>query len=484
MAKEMKMKKTWLVCLGLLLAMGCGQSNSNSTSNTDSQSDSSVHTDTHSNFEQDTSTDDTSSKEVVAQDTSTNDTSSEIDTAIPVGTDTDFVVVPITGSITDVQPMTGIVLWHDNPHSDESAISLEYTYMAYNAIAVHPVVENWDWGPLELFLDSVAAQGHQGIVRFYFVYPGDKTTVPTYIKETAGYQESTGITEEKTTDFPDWTNEALQEFVQTFYTELASKYDNDARLAFLQVGFGLWAEYHIYEPGVELGVNFPSKAFQETFFKHLANSFQTLHWNVSIDSADQDTTPFGQEPALKNLRFGLFDDSFLHKDHNQYNKDCFDFFGVQKRMVSPVGGELSYYETWDQAHALDANGPYNIPFEQLAQTYNVTYMIGNDQPNYQSINRIKEAGMATGYRFELNELRCASDHCAATIYNRGIAPIYYNAYPAVNGHRSANSLKGLLPGQFLNAEIAFEQDATGAMPTFSIECDRLVAGQTIQFQSI
>ena len=31
--------------------------------------------------------------------------------------------------------------------------------------------------------------------------------------------------------------------------EFAARYDDDPRIAFLQVGFGLWGEYHIYDPG-------------------------------------------------------------------------------------------------------------------------------------------------------------------------------------------------------------------------------------------
>ena len=91
--------------------------------------------------------------------------------------------------------------------------------------------------------------------------------------------------------------------------ELTARYDADPRLAFLQVGFGLWAEDHVYDPG--------------------------------------------------------------------------------ERLASPVGGELSYYTDYDQEHALDLpDGPHGVAFETLAAEYNVSYMIGNDQPDYQSWARI------------------------------------------------------------------------------------------------
>nr|MCU0709910.1 hypothetical protein [Pirellula sp.] len=58
-------------------------------------------------------------------------------------------------------------------------------------------------------------------------------------------------------------------------------------------------------------------------------------------------------------------------------------------------------------------------------------------------------------------------------------PIYYDAFPTVNGVRSEQSLKGLLPGE----RKLFEIEAGGESPTLSIECDRLVPGQKIEFDA-
>jgi hypothetical protein len=66
-----------------------------------------------------------------------------------------------------------------------------------------------------------------------------------------------------------------------------------------------------------------------------------------------------------------------------------------------------------------------------------------------------------------------------TIRNEGIAPIYYDAFPAVGGIRSEKSLKGLLPGESITCSIP----AMGEASAFSIECDRLVEGQQIQFDA-
>ena len=66
-----------------------------------------------------------------------------------------------------------------------------------------------------------------------------------------------------------------------------------------------------------------------------------------------------------------------------------------------------------------------------------------------------------------------------TVTNTGVAPIYHDAFLTVNGVRSARTLKGLLPGESRTDEIP----AGGESPKLTIESDRLVAGQSIDFEA-
>ncbi len=63
--------------------------------------------------------------------------------------------------------------------------------------------------------------------------------------------------------------------------------------------------------------------------------------------------------------------------------------------------------------------------------------------------------------------------------NTGVAPIYHDAYVAVNGVRAPESLKLLAPGQRRQFTVA----SGGAAPVLTIEADRLVPGQTIGFDA-
>lgn len=384
--------------------------------------------------------------------------------------------VPLVSEITEVQPMTGIVYWTTNPQNNTDAISLEYSYLLYSDIVSQK--GQYDWSAFEALLDDVASRQHQAVVRFRYVYVGDReSAVPAYIRALPGYEKTIGISEGRETCFPDWRNEELKRFHLEFYREFAERYDDDPRVAFLQTGFGLWAEYHIYDGPREIGRTFPSKDFQETFFHLMDASFKELPWNISIDAANPEYTPFAAKPELKQLAFGLFDDSFMHEDHDGYNTESWNFFGRDRYMSSPAGGEFSYYSDFDQEHVLDREGMHGRIFEDEAREFHISYMIGNDQPRYQSTARIKEAGMACGYRFEVTEFRTMGDSSVVCVANTGTAPIYRDAYISVNGLRSDISLKSLLPGK----SECFELSSGGDNPQLAIECDHLVEGQKIQF---
>jgi hypothetical protein len=95
------------------------------------------------------------------------------------------------------------------------------------------------------------------------------------------------------------------------------------------------------------------------------------------------------------------------------------------------------------------------------------------------MTRISAAGMACGYRFRIRAFEASSSRSRLAVANTGVAPIYHDAYLAVNGVRAGASLKGLLPGQSRSDEIA----SGGAAPKLTIESDRLVPGQSIQFEA-
>ncbi|MDO6505821.1 hypothetical protein Q4506_02360 [Colwellia sp. 4_MG-2023] len=414
-------------------------------------------------------------------DSSSGDANTHID-----NTELSFRSIPLQSSIDRVQPMTGIVYWADNLTTLDDLgdnVQLEYAYVIYADVVNEKGM--YDWTSIDSLLTNIEQRGHQAILRFRYTYPGKtQSSVPKYIETTPDYNSTIALVEGRNTYLPDWSFKGLEEFTLDFFSAFAKQYDNDPRIAFLQVGFGSYAEYHLYDGPVNLGQNFPSKAFQTDFLKHLHQEFKQLLWSFSIDAADHNYTPIAAAPDLQALNFGLFDDSFMHKMHStsddEYNRANWLFFGENRYKTNPAGGEFSYYSDYDQMNVLNPNqGSYGKSFEYFASLYHISYIIGNNQSSYQTPSRIKDAAMATGYKFKVEAFASSSVASKVVIKNIGIAPIYYDAYATVNGVRSSASLKGLLP----NESKVFDVAIGGDNPILTIESDRLVPGQIIQFDA-
>ena len=394
----------------------------------------------------------------------------------PAGYDTR---VALQSAITHVQPMTGIVLWNTSGSNKKEYVQLEFSYMLYNAVCKEKDV--YDWSPMDKLLKEVASRGHQAVVRFRYTYPGYSCAVPDYIKSWPGYEATNAKSEGRNTEFPDWRCEELQRFHMEFHRRFAERYDKDPRLAFVETGFGLWAEYHIYDGPCVIGKTFPSHDFQAQFLPKMDEWFKDTPWMFSIDASDSKYAPFHKQKALLDLNFGNFDDSFMCEDWSGYNWSGWKFFGEERYKKAPAGGEFSYYSDYDQKHVLDKAGMYGRVFEDVVAKVHMTFIIGNDQPGKQTPERIAEAAMSMGYRFEIRDFKIKDGKGAAVlIANVGVAPIYRDAFVEVEGVRGDLNLRTLMPGE--EAWVTLSCPATKASrPT--IACDHLVSGQEIQYQA-
>lgn len=369
-------------------------------------------------------------------------------------------------AITSVQPMTGLVMWTTHSQRDKYApvIVLEYQYCLPCRVVTGKVDGKlqYDWTYFEKILNDMQSRNHQGVIRFRYEYPGNKevdgvagsTAVPQYIKDMEGYNETFKKNEDGPTYYADWTNAELQWFTKQFYTDFAARYNDDPRIAFVELGFGHWSEYHIYGTPLKLGTNFPSKAYQKEFLQHVSQVLD-IPWAISIDAADEGYTPIVGDEDLMALHFGLFDDSFMHSQHERnqgdgYNESCWLAIGRDTRWQTGVcGGEISYYTSADQRNFLNPEGMYGWTWENAAAKYHISFMIANDAPGgiYGTVDRFREAGMAVGYQFEVLNCRTNGQETRLTVTNNGIAPIYRDAYFALADVQSETSLRGLLPNE-------------------------------------
>ncbi|MCQ2124581.1 MAG: T9SS type A sorting domain-containing protein [Fibrobacter sp.] len=419
--------------------------------------------------------------------------------------------IALNKTIETLEPMKGIVFWPDQAKSNKDylgAISLEFSYCLPCAVVTGKTGDklNYDWSSFEKMLDDVASRGHQAIVRFRIEYPSETirnapnctqnvkgaTAVPLYIKNMAGYTET--YSEDPGGDGPtyyaDWSSTELMWFYKQFYTDFAAAYDKDPRIAFVQVGFGHWGEYHIYGTTKKFGVNFATKDYQAEFLKHVAAQFTETPWSVSIDAADKQYSPVVERDDLLALNFGLFDDSFMHAEHDTTqgygdNERNWRDMGLDRWKTAPGGGEVSYYTEKDQQEFLNPDGLYGITWEQAASKYHMTYVIGNNSPdgNYATKERLYEASSFAGYKFEITAYTANENFASVTVKNIGIAPLYHNAYVTIKGKRSETSLKGLIPGEEIICKIDGLNIAADENPEPTITSDKLLEGKTIPYQA-
>lgn len=426
-------------------------------------------------------------------------TTQPVDTVTPIDSTN---MIALRSSLTHVQPMTGLVLWPAQARSKSAhseAISMEFSYCLPCKVVTGKQngVVQYDWTSFDNLLNDISSRGHQAIVRFRYEYPNSSevngtkgaTAVPAYIKELPDYEEtySSNPGGDGPTYYADWSNAELQWFTKQFYTDFAARYGSDSRIAFLEVGFGHWSEYHIYGTQLRLGTNFPSKAYQSEFLQHVAN-VMPIPWLVSIDAADDTYSPIVGSSTLMALTFGLFDDSFMHEGHeigssDGYNEENWNAIGKGKRWKTGVcGGEVSYYTSRDQREFLKPSGLYGHTWEEQAAKYHISFMIANDAPGstYGTAERFREAGLASGYHLKVVKGERKPASTVLYVTNTGVAPLYRDAYFAIGDTRAAESLNGLLPGDTLTLHIAVPLADAASLRVVS---DFILPDQTIEYEA-
>lgn len=420
--------------------------------------------------------------------------------------------VSLKHSVTGVQPMTGLVLWKDLSADIYSTYgqshALEFSYVAPCKIVTGCADDGtikYDWTYLENLLNDIKSRNHQAVLRFFYVYPGEKmvddkrgtTAVPAYIKALPDYHETyKKVAGDGETWYADWSNAELKRFTKQFYTDFAAIYGNDPRIAFVEVGFGHWAEYHIYDDNgtdIQFGKNFPTKEYQKEFFMHLKD-VMPIPWAISIDAASDDYTPFTDDSELQSLHFGLFDDSFMHQNHeigskDGYNEECWNAMGKDRWQTGVCGGEISYYKSSDQKNFTNPAGMYGHTWEEMARKYHISFMIANDNPggknSWNNPVRFKECSMAAGYHFVVTDCETDGVQTRLTVKNTGTAPLYRDAFFAIGSMRSETSLKGLLPGEPMDVVIQapLQIDNSGeVVNTPEIVSDFILDTQRIEYE--
>ncbi|MEV0951604.1 DUF4832 domain-containing protein [Promicromonospora sp. NPDC050249] len=325
--------------------------------------------------------------------------------------------------------------------------TLEWFYLPVDAVVTGE--DTYDWTRVEAYLSSIAARGHQSVLRFYLDYPGRDSGVPAYLLGEGG------ISQERRYDFwdnngvsfsPDYDDPRVVGLITGFIDALGERYDGDPRIAYLTAGLvGFWGEDHTYpmnglvEPTNPEGIDWmPSAATRATIWDA---------WDAALDETWlQARYPTADVAAHA---FGLHDDSFAYA--TLPTTDWHFLAQVQAAgmteawRTAPIGGELYpplqtciFSEPLDCPNAAEeiaAGRDYDVAGSTAAS--HASWIINHQAwaTGYDGDDRERAvaAAAALGYDLAATQATLTNNGGGAsvtlTLTNRGVAP-FYGDWPA------------------------------------------------------
>ena len=325
-----------------------------------------------------------------------------------------------------VNPFTGGVAWETSQNAD--VLAMEWAFVGVSEV-LPLCAGSFDWASVDSFLATVAARGHQAILRPVFFGPGygignfapADLPVADFTYDGATY------------DNPVWNLVATQDCVVKFIDAFAARYEGDLRVAYIQMGLaGLWGEHHL-DGATYTDANFPSIAFQKTMIRHYLDGFggtsSDLLSSISLDAAQQHGFFGSSDTTFDTDRVGFFDDSLLIASHSapgnwRQGTHPAEQLALHKR--HGWGGEAFW-------NPCNMNGLWVVPPHDCgngetlgaqADRLGLNYMLGSPafEGGMHSASDLRTASQLMGYKLTAIEAtRQDAEHLAVTVKNTGAA---------------------------------------------------------------
>jgi hypothetical protein len=292
--------------------------------------------------------------------------------------------------------------------------------MAFEEIGwdkLEPVEGQYSFGDWEAkFWDQAPAKGKHVVLRVYLDYPSKPSSVPKWL--IAKGVKMTKYDEFGGGETPEYENPELVKSLLSFIKAFGSRYDHDARVDYVQVGFlGHWGEWHTY-PHENL---FASVAVQRKVISALHTAFPNkpiMARNASYASC--------QVPWIG------FHDDMIPSD--TFGKEDWEFLpaivkgGVGENWkVAPTGGEMV------PGAAKQYLGREWPLLERAVKEAHFTW-IGPYCPamvadlTSEEKSRMEELIRMLGYQFQLKSATIATSEGDLAVQisgvNQGVAPFY------------------------------------------------------------
>ncbi|WP_379131664.1 fibronectin type III domain-containing protein [Paenibacillus sp. sgz500958] len=225
-----------------------------------------------------------------------------------------------------------------------------------------------------------------------------------------------------------WTSDILKNRLTAFIQKLGQAWDNDPRVAYVELGlWGNWGEHHVWPDKLADGTDRMPLSFQTALGNAAAQAFQ----NKKVQVRYPDT--------FQNYKFGFLWDSFALID------DLAGGEGIVARnswRTQVNGGEVAY--DWGQKAIQPGDSPDDTLSDPNHRNYVIDWIKKTHTTSlgwidlYDAGNSTVSQGAALmqkefGYRFVINQATFSgsvqpggSMNVAFQVVNKGSAPFYYN----------------------------------------------------------
>ena len=153
-----------------------------------------------------------------------------------------------------VNPMRGLYRWMGQEYALQPTPSLD-AYGRYTWRDLEPTQGDYSFAKLEADIAKAADEGRKYSFRVRTVVATKGSAIPDYAMTGAGWWADYNKDDDRDTYIPDWNDATFLERLDTFMQALGKRYNNDPRVAFLDIGlFGNWGEWHMS------GFSYPSSS--------------------------------------------------------------------------------------------------------------------------------------------------------------------------------------------------------------------------------
>jgi hypothetical protein len=225
-----------------------------------------------------------------------------------------------------------------------------------------------------------------------------------------------------------WTTDTLKNRLVAFVQKLGQAWDNDPRVAYIELGlWGNWGEHHIWPDTLADGTDRIPLSFQTALGDAAAQAFQNKKVQVRYPN------------TFQNYNFGFLWDSFALID------DLSGGEGIIARDVWRTqvnGGEVAY--DWGQKHIQPGDSPNDTLSDPNHRNYVIDWIKKTHTTSlgwidlYDAGNAVVSQGAALmqkefGYRFVIDQATFSGSvqpggtmNVSFGVVNKGSAPFYYN----------------------------------------------------------